>query len=213
MIRQAQTPIHRTARRRAALSTLAAVLVAAAVPIHHASAQDGRPTRGSSKAKPAAAKAASQAKPAASARPTLIATIGDWGVYATAPGRDRTCYALAQPKERAPASLKRDPAYLFVSTRPAENVRHEVSIIMGFDVKGDKTPPESSIGSDTFALAAQGSHLWVRDAADGTPMVEAMRKGSTMTVKATSARGNLTTDTYSLSGVTAALSRVDKECP
>ncbi|MBX9741552.1 MAG: hypothetical protein K2X62_15865 [Beijerinckiaceae bacterium] len=163
----------------------------------------------SSTAKPAAA-----AAPAASAaKPALVATIGNWGVYATAAGRERTCYALAQPTTRAPATLKRDPAYLFLSSRPAEDVRNEISIIMGFDVKTDKTPAEASIGTEKFAMAAQGSHLWVRDAADGTPMIDTMRKGATLVVKAASARGNVTTDTYSLSGVTAALARVQKECP
>jgi hypothetical protein len=32
-------------------------------------------------------------------------------------------------------------------------------------------------------------------------------------VKATSLRGNLTTDTYSLTGLAGALDRVQKECP
>ena len=40
-----------------------------------------------------------------------------------------------------------------------------------------------------------------------------MKAGSTMIVKGTSARGNVTTDTYSLSGVTAGLRRLKQLCP
>lgn len=174
------------------------------------------------KAKPAAAakpdpKAAATKTAAAAAggaaKPNLVASMGDWGVYATAGGKDRTCYALAQPKDRLPAALKRDPAYLFISTRPGENVRNEVSIIMGFDVKTDKTPAEAMVGSKKFAMAAQGSHLWTQEKDDGAVLVDTLLKGSRLVVKAASARGNQTTDSYSLSGLKAALDRVQKECP
>ena len=49
-------------------------------------------------------------------------------------GKSRICYTLAQPKTRDPEDLKRDPAYAFISERPAERVRNEVSFIMGFEV-------------------------------------------------------------------------------
>ena len=191
--------------RAVARLLLAGVLVQAASSVALA---QSRPAQ-----KPQAAPAKAEA--AAPGKPTLVATIGDWGVYVTSGGRDKQCYALAQPKERAPANLKRDPAYFFISSRPAEKVRHEVSIIMGFDVKGaaDKTAPEASIGNDRFALAAQGSHLWIRDANKATPIIDAMRKGAKLTVKAASLRGNVTTDSYSLTGIGGALDRVQKECP
>jgi hypothetical protein len=146
-------------------------------------------------------------------KPTLVATIGDWGVYVTT-GSAKQCYALAQPKDRLPKELKRDPAYLFISSRPSEKVRNEVSIIMGFDVKsGDKTPAEATVGSDKFALASQGSHLWVRDTAKTGAIVDSLRKGGKLIVKAPSLRGNVTTDSYSLTGIGGALDRVQKECP
>jgi invasion protein IalB len=67
-------------------------------------------------------------------KPALVATYGDWSVFQSQAGKNRICYALAQPKDRAPADLKRDPGYAFISERPAESVRNEVSFIMGFDV-------------------------------------------------------------------------------
>ena len=51
-------------------------------------------------------------------KPVLLETYHDWGAY-MAQGKEKTCYALASPKERAPSTLKRDPAYVFISNRPA----------------------------------------------------------------------------------------------
>jgi invasion protein IalB len=161
--------------------------------------------------------AQAQRKPAAQpqndpAKPALVGQFGDWGAFATAPSKARTCYALSQPKTRAPANLQRDPAYVFVSHRPAERVRNEIAIIMGFDVKPD-SKPVVEIGDDEFELVAKGSHLWLRNASEEGKFIAAMRKGSRMIIKARSMRNNLTTDTYSLSGISQALDRAIKECP
>lgn len=160
--------------------------------------------------------AQAQQKPRASrsepAKPTLVGQFSDWGTFATPQSKAKTCYALSQPKDRAPGALKRDPAYIFVTHRPADKVRNEVAIIMGFDVKPD-SKPVAEIGDAEFDLVAKGEHLWLRNAADEGKFIEAMRKGARLTVKAHSTRNNLTTDTYSLIGVSQALDRADKECP
>ena len=75
-------------------------------------------------------------KDAGADKPNLLVAYGDWSVYQSKSGKNRICYTLAQPKERLPADLKRDPGYAFISERPSERVRHEVSFIMGFDVAG-----------------------------------------------------------------------------
>ena len=101
-----------------------------------------------------AAKPASPAKPAAApatpavpqGQPVQIANFGDWGVFASDTQRGRVCYALSQPKERLPKGLSRDPGYLFISTRPSEGIRNEISIITGFPTK-DNADGEMMIGS------------------------------------------------------------------
>ena len=70
----------------------------------------------------------------AAVKPALVASFGDWNVFVGQAGKGRICYTLAQPKSREPSSLKRDPGYAFISDRPAEGVRNEVSFIMGFDI-------------------------------------------------------------------------------
>src|SRR5208283_1980126 len=86
----------------------------------------------------AAALGAADAAPkkAAAAKPALAATFGDWNVFVGQAGRGKICYVLAQPKSREPDGVKREAGYAFISDRPAEGVRNEVSFIMGFDVAG-----------------------------------------------------------------------------
>ena len=82
-------------------------------------------------------------------KPALVASFGDWNVFVGQAGKGRICYTLAQPKSREPSSLNRDPGYAFISDRPAEGVRNEVSFIMGFDVSGGtEAEATSEIKSD-----------------------------------------------------------------
>jgi len=146
-----------------------------------------------------------------SAKPSLLANYGDWGAFLAVSGKDKTCYALASPKERQPSSLKRDQAYVFISSRPAENVRNEISIIMGFAMK-DGGEARAEVGSTTFDLIAKGPNAWVKNPAEEGRFIDALKKGGKLVVKASSIKGNATTDTYPLSGFSQALDRVQKEC-
>jgi hypothetical protein len=145
--------------------------------------------------------------------PTAIGSYGDWNAMtAHGQGKDKTCYALAEPKDRQPAKLQRDKAYVFISTRPAEGVRNEVAIILGFAAK-DGGAASADIDGDNFELVTKGANAWVKNPAKEKEFVEALKNGSKLIVKAPSAKGNATTDTYSLKGLSDALGRVQKECP
>jgi hypothetical protein len=143
-------------------------------------------------------------------KPMLLDTFHDWGAY-MAQGKEKTCYALASPKDRTPSALKRDPAYVFISNRPSENVRNEISIIMGFAMK-DNAEAKAEIGNASYDLIAKGTNAWVKNPAQETPFIDALKKGSKLIVKAPSIKGNVTTDSYSLAGLSQALDRVQKEC-
>jgi hypothetical protein len=170
-------------------------------------------------------------------KPSLVATFGDWNVFVGEVGKGRICYTLAQPKSREPASLTRDPGYAFISDRPAEGVRNEVSFIMGFDVstgtetadakpgekpasKSDaksKTPvapaPTALVDQASFEMLPKGGNLWVKNAAKESALIAVMRKGTKLVIKAASLRGRQSIDTYSLGGFAQAMDRLQKECP
>jgi hypothetical protein len=143
-------------------------------------------------------------------KPVLLENYHDWGAY-MAQGKEKTCYALASPKERAPSTAKRDHAYVFISSRPSENVRNEVSIIMGFAMK-DNSDAKAEIGSASYELIGKGTNAWIKNAAKEPQFVDDLKKGSKLIVKAPFSKGNVSTDTYSLAGLSQALDRVHKEC-
>ena len=156
-------------------------------------------------------------KKADAGKSTPVASFGDWSAYATQ-GKPKTCYVAAEPKDRAPADLKRDHAYVFIAARPGENVHNEVSVIMGFamtdaKVQTPKTPPSAEIGSASFELVAKGSNAWLKNPAEEGRFIETLKKGAKLVVHATSLKGNATTDNYSLAGFSDALARIHKDCP
>jgi invasion protein IalB len=143
--------------------------------------------------------------------PSLVGQFGDWGVYVNNGQKSKVCFALSQPRERLPANLNRDPGYIFISTRPADNVRNEFSVLVGYPLKED-ADPSVQVGTDNFALYARQTGAWIRNVAEEARLIESMRKGRDLEMKSTSSRGNVTTDRYSLSGISQALDRVAQEC-
>ena len=123
------------------------------------------------------------------------------------------CFTLAKPKssQTNPPNRPRDPAYMFISTRPAENVRNEVSVIIGYPFK-ESTEATAEVGTAKFAMYTQKDGAWIKNMTEEARMLDAMRKGSDLTVKGTSARGTSSTDQFSLKGLAQALERADKAC-
>lgn len=146
-------------------------------------------------------------------QPTLLGQYGVWGAYTASPGGRKLCFALAKPTSMTtnPPNRPRDPAYAFISTRPGEKVRNEVSMMMGYGLKpGSEASVE--IGSVRFAMYTQGDGIWIKNVAEEERLIDALRKGAEVTVKGVSARGTETTDVYSLKGVSQALDRVAQDC-
>jgi hypothetical protein len=201
---------------RGMLTILAAcVLLCGASPVL---AQSVAPKGKSAPAKPAAKpEAKPEARPAAAAaggaEPTLIGQFGTWGAYTATPNGKKVCFALAKPSssKMSRAGRARDPAYVFVSTRPAEKVVNEVSVMIGYRLKpGSESTLQ--VGGASYAMYTQGDGLWIKNAAEEERMVEAMRKAPEMLVTSTSASDTETTDTFSLKGLAQALDRLAQDC-
>ena len=144
---------------------------------------------------------------------TLLGQYGDWGAYTASPGGKKVCFALSKPTSAvtSPAGRNRDPSYAFVSTRPAEKVRNEVSVIVGYAQKPG-VDASASVGSTTYVMYTQNDGAWIKNAAEEAQMVDALRKGADLVVKSESTHGTKTTDTYSLKGLGEALDKVAQEC-
>ena len=146
-------------------------------------------------------------------QPTLLGQYADWGAYTASPGGKKVCFVLAKPKssKTEPAGRPRGQPYAFISTRPAENVRNEVSVMIGYPFKAS-SDATAEIGSAKFEMYTQNDGAWIKNVAEEARMVEAMRKGSDLVIKGTSGRGTVSTDQFSLKGLTEALNRADQEC-
>jgi len=214
-------PSAQTAQRPPAAKPDAKAAAPAAKPTT-AAPKPGTPSAAAPKpAAPAAKAAAGKPAPAAqaaapSAAPggvpaTLLASFGDWGVYTAQSGRTKICYALTQPKDRLPKTASRDPAYLFVSFRPSENVKNEVAFVMGFPTK-DNGAAEASIGTTSYVLLTKEANAWLKNPAEEGQAITTMSRSQALVVKAQSRKGTQLTDRYSLTGFGPALDRARKEC-
>ncbi len=158
-------------------------------------------------AKPAAPKTAA----AGQGQALLLETAGKWQAFSSQQGRSKICYALSKAESRSPANLKEVEALLFISSRPSEGVRNEISFVMNFDLKDD-VEHQAIIGEERFALVAKGQNMWLKNPAEEGRVLDSMRKGTGLEIKATSKRGNATADKYSLAGLTQVVKRAEDAC-
>ena len=201
--------------RRILTALMASMLVCGASGLAQAQSASSKAQKGAPKPAPAKpeTKPAAAAVVTGSVEPTLIGQFGTWGAYTATPNGKKVCFALAKPSSSKtnPPNRPRDPAYAFVSTRPAEKVSNEVSIMIGYALKpGSESSLE--VGGASYAMYTQGDGLWIKNAAEEERMVDAMRKSADVTVKGVSAKGTETTDTFSLKGLAQALDRLAQDC-
>jgi hypothetical protein len=139
----------------------------------------------------------------------VVATYADWRVVLAETNRGKVCYAAGSPRMRRPEGAVRGPAYIFVTTRPEDRVRDEISIMFGFEVTRRS---DLAVGGETFGLAGDSQGAWIEDLAEETRLVAAMRRQSEMRVRSLSELGEETIDTYSLKGFGEALDHARREC-
>lgn len=134
----------------------------------------------------------------------------DWVLAQYTEGRNKICYMGATPQDSAPKNVSRGNVYINVTHKPG--VRDEVSINFGYSFEPN-AEVTVTIDNATFKMFTNAGAAWNKTADEDAKMVKAMAAGSRMTVKGKSSRGTETTDTYSLSGFTAAHNAMDKACP
>jgi len=144
-------------------------------------------------------------------KPLSVGKFGDWEVLNSS-CKDKICYALGAPQKRQPeGKLKDAKANIFVSTRPSENVRNEIAINLGYATK-ENGAATADVDGNNFELVTMKESAWLKNPAQEKEFVETMKHGAKLVVKASSAKGTSSTDTYSLKGLSEALARVQQEC-
>ncbi len=135
----------------------------------------------------------------------------DWESFVLSQDGNKVCFAQSVPLIRAPKKLKRDPSRLFVTFRPAEKIKNEISVTNGYEFK-IKSPVKAKSGKKNFDLFSKGRFAWVADNKDESKLISAMKKASRLMIIGNTDKGEQTTDHYSMMGFTKAYNTAKKSC-
>ncbi len=142
---------------------------------------------------------------------------GDWSVFKTTTSEGAVCWITTAPtnwvakRGGKKVDVNRGDVYLMVSVWPDRGVSNEVSVISGYPYAKDSRV-KAKIGSKNYTLYTDGEGAWLGSPDDDSAMVKAMIRGREAMVTGSSSRGTETTDTFSLSGFTAALKAAEAAC-
>ena len=135
----------------------------------------------------------------------------DWESFILSQEGNKICFAQSIPVVRAPKKLKRDPSRLFVSFRPVENIKNEVSVTNGYEFKL-KAPVAAKSGKKSYDLFSKGRFAWVVDSKDESKLIVTMKKASRLMIIGMTEKDDQTTDHYSMMGFTKAYNTAKKSC-
>ena len=140
-----------------------------------------------------------------------IGKFKDWESFILSQEGNKVCFAQSVPVVRAPKKLKREPSRLFVSFRPGENIKNEVSVTNGYEFKL-KAPVTAKSGKKSYDLFSKGKFAWVVDDDDEKKLIRTMKKASRLMIIGSTQKGDQTTDHYSMMGFTKAYNTAKKSC-
>ena len=143
--------------------------------------------------------------------PEFRGEYSDWRVFTRPTEAGLVCYALSRPTDSAPRTFDHGTVYFIVASWQNGAVNEQPNLLTGYDLR-PTSPPEVRVGSSRFDTFTDGSESFLDDLSDESDLVRQMRRGSAMHVTATTAAGVATAYEFSLSGVTAALQRVEALC-
>ena len=134
----------------------------------------------------------------------------NWESFTAETDKGKICFAQTIPTRRAPAAVKRDKSKLFVTFRPAEEIKDEVSITSGHDYKTSSVTASS--GKRRYSFFSQKDFAWLLDDQEEKKFIQLMKKATDIIVKARTTNGAETTDHYSMMGFTKAYNTAKKTC-
>ena len=123
----------------------------------------------------------------------------------------KTCHIWSRPIKKKGKYRKRGDVALYVTHRPWLKVKNQISVLAGYTYKKD-SEPRALIGGTKFLFFTEKDVAWLQTAEQDRALVNAMRRGRTMTLDGLSSRSTRTTDIYSLTGFSAAHNAISKAC-
>ena len=134
----------------------------------------------------------------------------NWESFTVEGDKGKICFAQSVPTKRAPAAIKREKSKIFVTFRPLENIKDEISLTSGHDYKSSTVTASS--GKRRYSFFSQKDFAWLLDDQEEQKFIKLMKKATDVIVKARTTNGAETTDHYSMMGFTKAYNTAKKTC-
>ena len=140
-----------------------------------------------------------------------IGKFKDWEAFAVTENDNKICFAQSIPILRAPKKFERNPSRLFITFRPSEDMKDEVSATSGYTFQKEKIV-KAKTGKKTYDFFSQEEFAWILDTEEEQRFIKAMKKASRVMIIGRTEKGKQTIDHYSLMGFTKAYNTAKKNC-
>ena len=140
-----------------------------------------------------------------------IGKFKDWETFTVNENNNKICFAQSIPILRAPKKFERNPSRLFITFRPSEDMKDEVSATSGYTFQKEKIV-KAKTGKKTFDFFAQENFAWILNAEEEQKFIQAMKKASRVMIIGRTEKRKQTIDHYSLIGFTKAYDTAKKNC-
>ena len=140
-----------------------------------------------------------------------IGKFKDWEVIVIVNDTETFCFAQSVPVLQSPKKNPRE-ARLFVTFRPKDKIKDEISATAGYDFnKKNSITAKSGKYKYNFDIS-QENFAWIADNKIEKKMIKTMKKGSRIMITGYNQKGSQTIDHYSLLGFTKAYNTAKKSC-
>ncbi len=144
--------------------------------------------------------------------PDLMGSYSDWRAYRHVEGGELMCFAVSDASEESEDDAIGAPPRIYVTSWPNAGVKAEISVLLGFEPsKGSKI--NLDVDGKTFTLFADADRAYVGDPDDELRLLEAMRRGRTLSLAMPTSPGGVeATADFSLSGLSASVQAIATSC-
>lgn len=144
-----------------------------------------------------------------------VAAKTDWAVFIDED--PKMCWGVTAPKDSRntrdgrTVAVNRGETLLFVTFRPEDDVKGEISFTGGYPFAEGSTVT-MKVGDATYELFTEGEWAWTATESDDAKLLTSLKRGTEAVVTGLSSRGTTTEDTFSLLGFSAAFEETEKRC-
>ena len=140
-----------------------------------------------------------------------IGKFKDWETFTVTENNNKICFTQSIPILRAPKKFERNPSRLFITFRPSEEIKDEVSATSGYNFQKEKIV-KAKTGKKSYDFSSKEEFAWILDTEEEQRFIKAMKKASRVMKIGRTEKGKQIIDHYSLMGFSKAYDTAKKNC-